>query len=162
MGHSPSCPPRSRAWAAAPHPGPLPLTPPSSAITAAPTSEQIPGVRGGRVREGGRHLGKVERGCQPSVPAEESSLRRALAPDLRGGDAGPCHWAPSPWLQGREPARTCCPGAAQGRSTSHHLPSDGRTGTWASAACSPSIRLQCWGPGRVQMQEAGKARDHSR
>ena len=69
-------------------------------------------------------------------------LRRTLAPDLRGGDAGPCYWAPSPWLQGREPMRTCCPGAAQGRSTSHHLPSDGRTGTWTSAACSLSIRLQ--------------------
>lgn len=69
-------------------------------------------------------------------------LRRVLAPNLRGGDAGPCPWAPSPWLQGREPVRTCCPGAAQGRSTSHHLPSDGRMGTRASAACSPSIRLR--------------------
>lgn len=78
MGRSPSCPPRSRAWAASPHPGPLPLTPPSSAITAAPTSEQIPGVTGGRVHEGGRHLEKVQRGWQSSVPAEETSLAQHL------------------------------------------------------------------------------------
>ena len=78
MGRSPSCHPRSRAWAASPHPGPLPLTPPSSAITAAPTSEQIPGVTGGRVHEGGRHLEKVQRGWQSSVPAEETSLAQHL------------------------------------------------------------------------------------
>ena len=101
-------------------------------------------------REAGSHLSLLRKPARLSVRIAEHlnaashhrMLRRVLAPNLRGGDAGQCPWAPSPWLHGREPVRTCCPGAAQGRSTSHHLPSDGRTGTRASAACSPSIRLR--------------------
>lgn len=101
-------------------------------------------------REAGSHLSLLRKPDRLSVriarhlnaASHRCMLRRLLAPNLRGGDAGQCPWAPSPWLQGREPVRTCCPGAAQGRSTSHHLPSDGRTGTRASAACSPSIRLR--------------------
>lgn len=48
--------------------------------------------------------------------------------------------APSPWLQDREPARTCCPGAAQGRSSKS--PSAFRWKDGNLGFCSPSMRLR--------------------
>ena len=77
----------------------------------------------------------MQRGWQSSVPAEQTSLAQrpdrpapeccrpppcaekgaCPRPQGRGPRAVPL--APSPWLQGREPARTCCPGVAQGRSS---------------------------------------------
>lgn len=84
-------------------PRPLPLTPPGSAITAAPTSEQIPSVTGGGVHEGERHSEKVERGWQSSVPAEETSP--AQCPDRtapkRGQPPPHAEKVASPQPQGR-------------------------------------------------------------
>lgn len=133
-----------------PHPGPLPLTPPGSAITEAATREQILGVPRGGVREGKKRPEKVQRGQQSSVPAEQTSplsvriarhlnvaghhrmLRRALAPDLRGGDAGPCPWHPPPGCRTGNPQGPAAQELLRAEAASHHLP-DGRTGTWASA-----------------------------
>ena len=69
-------------------------------------------------------------------------LRRALAPDLRGGDPGPCPWHPPPGCRAGYPRGPAAQEWLKAEAASHHLPSDGRTGTRASAACSPSMRLR--------------------
>ena len=125
-GPEPGQPPHTQGPCRWPHLAPPPQKqPPGSRLSVSQGKEYV--------RE--KRPEKVQRGRQSSVPAEQTSLAQrpdrpapercrppphaekgaCPRPQGRGHRAVPL--APSPWLQGREPARTCCPGVAQGRSS---------------------------------------------
>ena len=149
-GPEPGQPPHTQGPCRWPHLAPPPQKqPPGSRLSVSQGKEYVREKRRRKCRGAGSRLSLPSKPAWLSVQiarhlnaaGHHRMLRRALAPDLRGGDTGPCPWHPPPGCRAGNLRGPAAQEWLKAEAASHHLPSDGRTGTRASAACSPSMRL---------------------